>query len=148
MLSWTGGTIFGDFTNLGDLTISTNSVNVGNTLTNSGTIEVTSTLTLGNQYTGSAGAFLDNNAGGTITLEGGAGISGGSQTFNNQGTLDVTGGGTSTLNLGYFNNLDTPINVSAGTLVDQAGGTSTGATFIVGAGGVRDHWYVDVERRL
>ncbi len=55
MLNWENGTIFGTFTNLGDLTIASqysNSVDVGNTLNNDGTIEINGQLNLGNIYTG------------------------------------------------------------------------------------------------
>ena len=134
MLNWTAGTIFGDFTNIGDLTIAgtnPNSLDVGNTLTNTGKIEFDNSLSIGDQYTGSAGAFLDNELQGTITVTAGVAINGG--TFNNSGTLNVIGGGTTTLNVTNFNNLDAPINISGGTLVDQAGGTSTGATFAFAA---------------
>ncbi len=136
MLNWVTGTITGTFTNLGDLTISStanNTVNASNTLDNSGTIEINGQLNLGN---------LNNQAGGTITLEGSAVISGGnSSTFNNQGTLDKVGAGTASINVGNFNNLAAPIKVSAGTLVDNSGGTSTGATFTVAAGAEVDLTY-------
>ena len=136
MLNWVTGTITGSFTNLGDLTISStanNTVNASNTLDNSGTIEINGQLNLGN---------LNNQAGGTITLEGSAVISGGnSSTFNNQGTLDKVGAGTASINVGNFNDLAAPINVSAGTLVDNSGGTSTGATFTVAAGAEVDLTY-------
>ncbi|MGA2699488.1 MAG: Ig-like domain repeat protein [Isosphaeraceae bacterium] len=142
MLNWVNGTIFGTFTNFGDLTItsqSSNSLDVGNTLNNTGTIEINGQLNLGDIYTGPAGAFLNNQAGGTITLEGNAVISGGnSSTFNNQGTLDKIGAGSAAINVGDFNNLDAPINVSAGSLVDESGGTSTGGVFTVAAGSELD----------
>ena len=127
MLTWESGAIFGQFTNLGDLTISgpnPASINLGNTLTNTGTIEVSSQLNLGNIDTGPAGAFLNNEAGGTISLEGSPIIIG-AGTINNQGTLDKTGAGTASINVGAFNNLEAPINVSAGSLVDSSGGIKT-----------------------
>src|SRR5271157_2026662 len=140
MLNWDAGTISGQFTNLGDLTISGANPgsmltpDVGGTLTNTGTIEVYSQLNLG--------AVLDNEAGGTITLEGNAVINGGDgTTFTNQGTLDKIGAGTSTINVGNFNNLEAPINVSAGSLVDNSGGASTGATFTVASGAEVDLTY-------
>ena len=135
MLDWTNGPIDGNFTNLGDLTVSgasANAVSFGNTFTNTGTIELDSTLSVGNIYSGSAGAFLNNQPGGTITLVGTAGIAG--ETFNQGGTLVKTGAGTATVDCTSFNNLEAPMEVSGGTLVFAAGGTSTGAAFTVAAG--------------
>ena len=67
MLNWDSGTISGDWTNAGDLTITPTSdraIELSDTLTNSGTIELTGTLNGGIQ------ASVDNVPAGTVTLFG------------------------------------------------------------------------------
>ena len=89
----------------------------GNTGNNNNDISLVSTSTLNN-----AGSFSDTN-----TFDGT--ISGG--TFNNSGTFSKQSNTTTTIST-LFNNTGT-VNVNAGTMLMQSGGTSTGA-FNIAAG--------------
>lgn len=89
----------------------------GNTVNNNNTISLASTSTFNN-----SGTFTDSNAFAST-------ISGG--TFNNSGTFNKESATTTTVST-VFNNTGT-VNVDAGLMLMQAGGTSTG-TFAIDAG--------------
>ena len=108
MLEWTVGELAGDFTNFGSMIAS----GTGNTYLD-GTFDqpgIDKDLSAGKwMYK----AIRSQRGRGNTTLEGNAFV-GGSAYFNNQGTLDKIGAGTATINVGDFNDLEAPINVSAG----------------------------------
>ena len=93
----------------------------GNTGANNNTISMTSTSVLNN-----TGAFTDANTFNS-TVTGG--------TFNNSGTFNKLSDTTTTVS-SVFNNTGT-VNVNAGTMLMQSGGTSTGS-FDLAAGAVME----------
>ncbi len=106
---------------LGSRTVSLNGTTTwsGNTASNNGTISLASTATLNN-----AGSFSDTNAFNS-TVTGG--------TFNNSGSFSKQSNTTTTIS-SVFNNTGS-VNVNAGTMLMQSGGTSTG-TYNLAAGTV------------
>ena len=130
-MTWSGGTLSGNVTNAGTLTVAgTGTKTVGGTLTNAGTIDVTGTGTIylpTASYAPSNDATIDNQAGATFDFQAGATLSddyysteyGSYQpaqgTFDNAGTLEMTApSGTTTI--------DYTLNYSGGTLSNSGAG--------------------------
>ena len=136
-----GGGLSGTVTNAGAMTIATGTGNVelDGTLTNTGSITVTST---NNIYAEAASSTIDNQSGATFNFQAATYMSdynGGTGTFNNAGTLEMTAGsGTATIAIPV--NDSGTISASSGILNLTDGGSgapgsvdaATGGTVILG----------------
>jgi hypothetical protein len=118
VLQWTGGTLDGTVANAGTLTASGGPWTLAGTLTNTGTIAVTSAQTI---YAGAGGATITNQ--GQLTLNAGAVLSLASYTQTATATLTIGVSGTS------FGQIVTTSAVSlAGNLVIALSGTFVAGT--------------------
>jgi hypothetical protein len=135
-INWTSGEIFGTLNNPGQLTINNpGNIYLGGTLNNTGTIT----------WTGSGafwfdGGTLNNQAGGTVDVQGSSTINlySGSPIINNAGTLKKSAG-TGGTNIGVaFDNtgvvqVQTGVLNISGAFTNFSGTTLTGGTYLITA---------------
>jgi uncharacterized delta-60 repeat protein len=127
----------GTLKNTGTLTLGSGSDKAlnGATLDNTGTV----VHALGRLIP--SNGIITNESGGTYDFQTDDGIvfNGGTDTFNNSGTLRKSvGTGTSFVGITFNNAAGAAINVQTGTLSLTAGGTSLGGVYTVAAGAVFD----------
>ncbi len=140
LLSWARGTFYGTLTNAGSLSISgAGNKNIGgqSTLTNTATVAMigNAVVTLANDY---GRGTIDNRPGGVFDFRGDGRVGFGSQgpaEFKNAGTLLKSAGTFSQItNQVAFSNLGGTVDVRAGAMSLDRGGTSTGGTLVVAPG--------------
>jgi hypothetical protein len=138
LFQWDGGTIHGDLTNAGTITLTGSQVKSfkDGTLTNAGTVvdSGTGALSLA-EYPNHAGYFM-NLAGATFDFQadGSIGQDSAPAGFTNAGTVLKSGGSGTSFMGATFNNVGGLLDIHTGWLTISYLGSSTGGTFNVAPG--------------